>query len=141
MADPFNPYAPNRQPVNQRHRHQTTIRDFSSNQVVQGAEVLEDTRIDPSGGREAHTTRVHVRTRDGRFTQDVFHRCPECGRDGLHAAVMRPCMYCGDLCCVPCVVRVEDDEGALLLCRSCYRQWRREWIWSCAPSIHANLLS
>jgi len=139
MADPFNPYAPNQQPVNQRHRQQTTIRDFSSNQVYPSGEVVEDTRIDPSGGRDARTTRTRIRTPDGRFTDDVFCRCPECRRDGLHPAVMRPCMYCGDLCCLRCLNGVEDEDGAaLLLCGSCYREWRGAWFRSITPSIQVS---
>lgn len=141
MADPFNPYAPNQQSVNQRHRQQTTIRDFSSSQELHSGSILDDARIDPSGGRDATTTRVLVRTRDGRFTEDVIHRCTQCRRDGLHEAVMRTCMFCNDLCCARCILQVEDDAAALLLCRSCYREWRWEWLFSFAPSIHANLLS
>src|SRR5690242_231964 len=50
MAEPYNPYAPNQQSVNQRHRQQTTIRDFSNNQELHSGSILDDARIDPGGG-------------------------------------------------------------------------------------------
>lgn len=143
MADVFNPYAPNRPSVNQRHRHRTTIRDFSSNERSESGELFEDTTIDPAGGRDAHTTRVLVRTLDGRVIteQEALYACSDCRRNGLHRDVMRECLYCGSLSCQRCATHVEDDNGALLLCRSCYREWRWEWLFSYGPSIHANSLS
>jgi hypothetical protein len=143
MADVPNPYAPNRQSVNQRSSHRTTIRDFSSNQRFETAELHEDTTIDPHGSRTARITRVLVRTEDGRVIDErgALYACTDCQRHGLHQAVMRECMYCGALSCARCAAHVEDDEGSLLLCRSCYADWRWEWLFSFAPSIHANSLS
>jgi hypothetical protein len=142
MANAPNPYASNRLSVNQRSTSRTTIRDFSSDQHFDIGEVAEDTTIDPQGSRTARITRVLVRTQDGRVIdeREAVYACNDCHRDGLHQAVMRECMYCGALACARCTRHVEDDEGALLLCRSCYREWRWEWLCSFRPSIHANSL-
>jgi hypothetical protein len=141
MADPVNPYA-SRPSVQQRSTSRTTIRDYSSNHRYEVGELAEDVTIDPQGGRTARVTRVLVRTQDGRVLDEraALYACSDCHRDGLHEAVMRVCMYCDALTCARCTRHVEDDEGSLLLCRSCYREWRWEWLCSFGPSIHANSL-
>lgn len=128
--------------MNQRTTSRTTIRDYFSDQRFDIGEVVEDTTIDPQGSRTARLSRVLVRTMDGRVVseQDAVYACSDCARDGLHQAVMRECMHCGALSCARCIRHVEDQEGSLRLCRSCYREWRWEWLCSFRPSIHANLL-
>ena len=126
MADPVNPYAANRPSVQQRSTTRTTIRDYSSNQRYDIGELAENATIDPHGGRTAQVTRVLVRTQDGRILDErqALYACNDCHRDGLHETVMRACMYCDALTCARCTRHVEDDEGSLLLCRACYREWR-----------------
>lgn len=143
MADVFNPYEATSQSVRHQTRSRTTIRDASSDRRFNAGGTSEDTTIDTLGGRTAEVTNEFLRTQDGRIARhdEPVYACSSCRRHALHERVMRTCDHCAGLSCARCVNEIEDDEGVLVLCADCYREWRWQWHFSFGLSTRVTSLS
>jgi hypothetical protein len=146
MADVINPYANNSSTAEARTHQQTIVHDLWNDERFTSPDLTETVRIGPDGDRQAEATRVLLRTQDGRVIRDAatepLYACHTCNRHALHVAVMRACDECGTLACRSCIVCVEDDRAhELEFCRSCYRNWRRSWLFSLDDLMSANSIS